>query len=102
MDACPVCRATLNGASTCRRCRTDLRQVQEIEHRGQSLAGAAMLCLAEGDVAAAARWLGRARAVHAVPAVRILRGLMARPQPADEDTEGDSAAYPRPEQAGVH
>jgi hypothetical protein len=91
MDTCSVCRATLNGASTCRRCRTDLRQVQEIERRVQALVGAAMLVLAERDMAAAARWLGRARAVHASPAVRLLRGLTASPQPVDGDAKGDSA-----------
>ena len=47
-----MCRASLNGASTCRRCRADLQKVQEIERRGQALAGAAMLALAEGDLAA--------------------------------------------------
>jgi hypothetical protein len=84
MDACPVCRASLNGASICRRCRADLRQVKEIAQRGQALVGAAMLSLAEGDVTAAARWLDRARAVHASPAVRILRGLMESPRRADD------------------
>jgi hypothetical protein len=77
METCPVCRASLNGASTCRRCRADLQKVQEIERRGQALAGAAMLALADGDNTAGAHWLDRARAVHASPTVRALRRLMA-------------------------
>jgi hypothetical protein len=80
METCPVCRASLNGASTCRRCRADLQKVQEIERRGQALAGAAMLALAAGDNTAAAHSLDRARAIHASPAVRALRRLMAGQQ----------------------
>ena len=76
MDACPICRASLNGATTCRRCRADLQKVQEAALRGQALMGAAMRSLAEGDLAGADQWLGRARAVHATPAVRTLRQVM--------------------------
>ena len=75
METCPVCRASLNGATTCRRCRADLQKVMEVEQRGQALAGAAMLSLAEGDLAAAVQWLARARAVHATPTVRSLTRL---------------------------
>ena len=81
MDICPICRASLNGATTCRRCRADLRQVQEIEGLGQTLAGAAMLSLATGQKAAARQLLRRARAVHATPTVRALTGLVAGRQP---------------------
>ena len=49
METCPVCRASLNGASTCRRCRADLQMVQEIERRGQALTVAAMQALARGN-----------------------------------------------------
>ena len=72
-----MCRASLNGASTCRRCRADLQKVQEIERRGRALAGAAMLALAEGNNAAATHSLDRAWVVHASPIVRALRRLMA-------------------------
>lgn len=81
MDTCPICRANLNGASACRRCRADLRKVQEVEQLGQALAGAAMLSLAKGDLATAEQWLRRARAVHATPTVRVLTELLAS-QPA--------------------
>jgi hypothetical protein len=77
METCPVCRASLNGASTCRRCRADLQKVQEVARRGQALVGTAMQCLAEGDLTAGANWLDRARMVHATPVIRVLRGLMA-------------------------
>jgi hypothetical protein len=80
MDICPICRASLNGASTCRRCRADLRHVQEMERLGQTLAGAAMLALATGQKAAARHLLRRARAVHATPIVRTLARVLAGPQ----------------------
>ena len=77
MEVCPVCRASLHGASICRRCRADLSKVQEIERRGQRLAGVAMSALTEGDLAAAAHWLRRAQMVHATPAVQILARQLA-------------------------
>ena len=76
MDACPICRASLNGAMTCRRCRADLDKVQAVERRGQALAMAALRALVEGDSTNAALWLERARRVHATPAVRALRALV--------------------------
>ncbi len=92
MEACPVCRASLNGASTCRRCRAELRKVQEVERRGEALVGAAMLSLAEGELAVA-ELLGRARAVHATPAVRILRRLVTELQLVEEGAEDDRPSY---------
>ncbi len=76
MDACPICRASLNGATTCRRCRADLDKVQALQRRGQALAMAALRALVEGDSTNAALWLERARRVHATPAVRALRALV--------------------------
>ena len=77
MDTCPICRATLNGASVCRRCRADLQKVQEIEQHGRAVAGAAMRSLAERDLGAADPLLGRAQAVHATPVVHVLGRLLA-------------------------
>jgi hypothetical protein len=75
MQVCPICRASLNGVSVCRRCRADLGKVQEIEQRGRILAVTALCMLVEGDADTAARWLERARSVHAAPAVRTLERL---------------------------
>lgn len=88
METCPICRANLNGASVCRRCRADLQKVQELEQLGQALAGAAMRSLVVGDLAAAKQWLRRARAIHATPTVRALEGLAASPQVRWEAAEG--------------
>ena len=93
MEACPVCRASLNGASTCRRCRAELHKVQEVERRGQALVGAAMLSLVEGDLAVAEELLDRAHAVHATPAVRVLRRLVTEQQLVDEEAEDDPQYY---------
>jgi hypothetical protein len=88
-----VCRASLNGTNACRRCRADLSKVQEIERRGQALVGAAMLSMAKGDAASAAEWLNRARAVHAAPAARILRALLASGAVGDT-VRRDDAQFP--------
>jgi hypothetical protein len=72
MMHCPICRALLNGADTCRRCRTELKQVQDVERQGRELVGAVMHLLALGDTAAAMRLLRRARVVHATPELRLL------------------------------
>lgn len=78
---CPICRALLNGADTCRRCRAELKQVQEVARQGRELAGAAMYCLAVGDTAAARRLLRRARVVHATPQVEVLCAMARTPPP---------------------
>ena len=99
MEACPVCRASLNGASTCRRCRADLQKVQEIERRGQTLVGAAMLALAEGDVVAVTHWLDCAQVVHATPAVRALRRLVVSPRLPDDRAAATCPPHIHPERA---
>ena len=78
METCPICRASLNGATTCRRCRADLATAQAVERRGRALAGAAMLALVQRDGGGAEYWLGRARLVHATPTVRALETLLDR------------------------
>jgi hypothetical protein len=79
---CPICRALLNGADTCRRCRTELKQVQEVERQGRELVDAAMHLLASGDPAAAMRLLRRARVVHLTPEVRLLSTVAAMADPS--------------------
>jgi hypothetical protein len=39
MDRCPICRATLNGADTCRRCRAELGSVIGVERQARRLLG---------------------------------------------------------------
>lgn len=88
MDTCPICRASLNGATTCRRCRADLGTVQAVAQRGQALAVAAVSALVAGDAAGAAHWLDCARRVHATPAVRALGRLVdAACRRGEEDAE---------------
>jgi hypothetical protein len=82
MMHCPICRALLNGADTCRRCRTELKQVQDVERRGRELVGAAMHLLALGNTVAAMRLLRRAHVVHATPEVRLLSRMVATADPS--------------------
>ncbi len=72
MDRCPLCRAMLNGADRCRRCRAELGMVQKTEREGQALVGAAMHQLALGDAMAAERSVRRALALHATPEAQAL------------------------------
>jgi hypothetical protein len=78
MIHCPICRALLNGAETCRRCRTELKQLQDVERQGRELAGAAMHLLALGNTAAAMGLLRRACVVHATQEVRLLSMIVTR------------------------
>ena len=76
MERCPLCRAALHGADTCRRCRADLRTAQEVERGGQALVGAAIHRLALDDGEIAERLLRRALTLHATPEVRALLRLV--------------------------
>jgi hypothetical protein len=77
MERCPLCRAMLNGADTCRRCTAELGTVRRMDRESQALAGAAMYRLALGDAAASRRLLRRALDLHATPEIRALWGLVA-------------------------
>ncbi len=76
MKLCPICRAGLNGATTCRRCRADLTAVEAVERRGRALAVAAVRALVEGNTASAAHWLRGARRTHTTPMVHLLERLL--------------------------
>lgn len=76
MERCPLCRATLNGAETCRRCKAELASVQRVERESRVLAGRAMQCLAVGDAAGSCRLLRSALELHATPEVRTLWQLV--------------------------
>jgi len=72
MEECPICRANLNGADICRRCRAELGHVKEIERRGAAFAGDAMRALASGETTQGFYLLRRAYALHAAPEIRQL------------------------------
>jgi hypothetical protein len=62
MERCPLCRAALNGAETCRRCRAELQSVKRVEREGEVLLEAAIHRLAVDDFVTAERLLRRAGA----------------------------------------
>jgi hypothetical protein len=72
MERCPLCRAILNGAETCRRCKAELGSVQRVEHESRVLAGRAMYRLALGDATGSRRLLRLALDLHATLEVRTL------------------------------
>jgi hypothetical protein len=90
MDRCPLCRAALNGADTCRRCRAELQAAQRAEHDGQALADAAMHCLSLGDADAAVQLLRRALALHAAPhTLALWRIAAATSRQAGDEEAGE-------------
>jgi hypothetical protein len=93
MGHCPICRASLNGADTCRRCRADLSKVMRLEQQSETLAGAALHSLALGDVGAAARLLRRAQAIHATPEIAWILSRIADGRISSEDSA--QARHPR-------
>ncbi len=72
MERCPLCRAALNGAETCRRCRAELQAAQLAEREGSALVDAAIHHLALGHADTAERLLRRALLLHAAPQTRAL------------------------------
>jgi hypothetical protein len=76
MERCPLCRATLNRAETCRRCRAELQSVQRVEREGQVLVDAAIHALSLDDLMTAERLLRRALARHAAPEASALWQLV--------------------------
>lgn len=72
MDRCPLCRAMLNGADTCRRCRAELGAAQRVKRDSQALVGAAIHRLTLDDTEGAVRLLQRALVLHAAPDVQSL------------------------------
>src|ERR1700737_3921933 len=76
MERCPLCRAALHGADTCRRGRADLRTAQEVERDGQALVGGAIPPLGLDNAEMTERLLRRALTLHATPEVRALLRLV--------------------------
>ena len=95
MDRCPLCRATLNGADTCRRCRAELGAAQRAEREGQALLGAAVMSLVLDDAGDAAELLRRARVLHATPEVRALSQLVANSKREPDAGEHGGPEVPR-------
>jgi len=91
MDRCPLCRAALNGADTCRRCRAELQAAQRAEREGEALADAAMHRLTLGDTDIAEQLLRRALLLHAAPQTLALWRIVV----ATSRQAGDGAAGER-------
>ncbi len=75
MERCPICRATLNGADTCRRCRAELGSAIRAERLARQLEDRAMHRLALGDFDGAVELLRRSLLVHRTPSARVLYRL---------------------------
>jgi hypothetical protein len=60
MEYCPICRARLNAAPVCRRCKAELAHAQAVEEKGKNICGMAILQLLEGNIDAAVLLFRRA------------------------------------------
>jgi hypothetical protein len=98
MERCPLCRALLNGADTCRRCKAELATVRRVDGESQALTGAAMHRLALGDIAASRGLLRRAMDLHATPGVKALWQLVAAG--VRDDGGGSAGRVPPPVRVG--
>jgi hypothetical protein len=76
VERCPICRAMLNGADTCRRCRAELGSVIGVERQARHLLGEAMHRLALGDRDGAGRRLRRSLLLHRTPEALALGRLL--------------------------
>ena len=72
MERCPLCRALLHGAETCRRCRAELSSAQRVARESRRLVGKAIHRLMQDDATTAIRLLQRALALQSTPEARIL------------------------------
>lgn|GEM_PF-2196193 len=93
MERCPICRATLGGATTCRRCRADLSGAATAAATARALEVRAMERLARGNPDGALRLLLRARLLHRTAASRALQRMADETQEpwdaaVDEDAPG--------------
>jgi hypothetical protein len=74
---CPVCRANVDGASQCRRCRADLAMVVAAEDHRQQLVDSARRAAATGDLARALDFADRADRLRPDDDTRRLRAVLA-------------------------
>jgi len=78
MERCPICRATLNGAETCRRCRAELGSVLRTERMAEEIRTMAMHRFMSGDPETADRLLKRSLLLHRTPEAVSLQKLLRR------------------------
>jgi hypothetical protein len=96
VERCPLCRATLAGAPTCRRCRAELQSAQRVERQAQALVDVAVHSLSLDDFDSARRMLQRALALHATKETRVLwQAVGASRQAHSPPGLADMAAEPQ-------
>jgi hypothetical protein len=76
MERCPICRAMLNGADTCRRCRAELGSAIGTEHQARRLLGEAMFRLTLGDRIVARRLVQRSLLLHRTREALAIKRLL--------------------------
>ncbi|QCQ21710.1 hypothetical protein [Desulfoglaeba alkanexedens] len=77
MKHCPVCRANLEGAATCRRCGADLSRLMDVEEAARTHYRDAREAFSRGDFAAMYAHARESAAKRKVPATRRLLACAA-------------------------
>ena len=78
MERCPICRASLNGAETCRRCRAELGSVMRTKRMAEQLRAMAIHRFMSGDPDTADRLLRRSLLLHRTPETLNFQRLLRR------------------------
>ena len=94
LDQCPICRARLDGAGPCRRCRAELDAIRRIADESAELAGAGLHRLAAGDRAAALRLIRRASVLRTASDLAWILSALAGGEEA-AGARGDPAPLDR-------
>lgn len=69
---CPVCQAGGNVTETCRRCRADLKELQQLRREENALHDRIYVAISTGDFPSAIRSLRSALAIRETPTHRRL------------------------------
>lgn len=80
MERCPVCRASFNGETSCRRCRADLSALLRIEREAEILVRQAARFWASGETRAAAEAAGKSLTLKGAELARVIRSLSRNDQ----------------------
>ncbi len=76
MEKCPVCRARFDGTPSCRRCKSDLSALLQVEQEAESLTRRAIHALAQGDKKKACQLCNEALHLKSTPLNKVLKAFL--------------------------
>ncbi|MCD6387906.1 MAG: hypothetical protein J7L69_00740 [Desulfobulbaceae bacterium] len=82
MKRCPVCRARFSGKPVCRRCKSDLFSLIQLEEQVKKSLHRAVYALAAGNIDTACNFCGYAESIKKTSFGKALSGFLASRQDA--------------------